>query len=478
MSFFETDYLIIGSGAVGLAFADTLLDETDAQITIVDRHGLPGGHWNDAYPFVTLHQPSAFYGVNSIPLGSGRIDVAGPNQGFHELASGAEVSAYFQRVMQQRLLPSGRVRYHPLSEWREAQPPGSASSPSEGGHIVSLLSGQGTPVQVRKRVVDASYYGTTVPSTHKPAFTVAEGVTLVPPNVLPQLWQGRWGSPRHFVIIGAGKTAMDAGVWLLGRGAQPEQLSWVVPRDSWLINRRGTQPGMDFFEWTIGGQAVLMEALAQCQTVDELFERLEAEGLMLRIHRDHRPTMFHYATVSEAEVAELRRITQVLRLGRVQAIEPGALQLQHGRVPVPCDTLFIDCSASAVERRPLVPVFQEGRIVLQMVRIPQPAFSAALVAWVEAHGADDRARNAACNPIPLPDDLSGYPRATLVGLQNQMRWGQWPELRRWIRSTRLDGFGRLITEVDPADAAKLAILARLKAAGPPLMFAAARWMSG
>lgn len=50
----DTDYLVIGSGTAGLAFVDTLLAEGDAHITIVDRHGKPGGHWNDAYPFVTL----------------------------------------------------------------------------------------------------------------------------------------------------------------------------------------------------------------------------------------------------------------------------------------------------------------------------------------------------------------------------------------------------------------------------------------
>ena len=32
----QTDYLIIGSGAVGMAFADTLLDESDAHITLVE----------------------------------------------------------------------------------------------------------------------------------------------------------------------------------------------------------------------------------------------------------------------------------------------------------------------------------------------------------------------------------------------------------------------------------------------------------
>jgi hypothetical protein len=90
----ETDYLVIGSGAVGLAFADTLLDELpDVHVTIVDRHGKPVGHWNDAYSFVTLHQPSAFYGVNSMPLGSNREDTSGNNKGLYELAIGPEVSA-------------------------------------------------------------------------------------------------------------------------------------------------------------------------------------------------------------------------------------------------------------------------------------------------------------------------------------------------------------------------------------------------
>ena len=64
----ETDYLIVGSGAVGMAFADVLLAETNANIIIVDRYQKPGGHWNVAYPFVTLHQPSSFYGVSSKEL--------------------------------------------------------------------------------------------------------------------------------------------------------------------------------------------------------------------------------------------------------------------------------------------------------------------------------------------------------------------------------------------------------------------------
>ena len=99
----QADYLVIGSGAMGMAFTDALLTETDATVVMVDRHHQPGGHWNDAYPFVRLHQPSAFYGVNSKHLGSD-ADRRKPvgTKGLFELATSSEVCAYFDQVMQQQ----------------------------------------------------------------------------------------------------------------------------------------------------------------------------------------------------------------------------------------------------------------------------------------------------------------------------------------------------------------------------------------
>jgi hypothetical protein len=450
----DTDYLVIGSGTAGLAFADTLIaEDADAHVTIVDRHGQPGGHWNDAYPFVTLHQPSAFYGVNSMALGSGRIDTIGLNQGLYELASGAEISAYFDRVMRLRLLPSGRVAYHPMCNWLG------------DGEFESILSGARTRVNVRRKLVDAAYAGPSVPSTHRPRFAIDAGVRLVPPNALPGLWQHAREDrpPRRFVVIGAGKTAMDALVWLQNAGAPPEAIEWVVPRDAWLINRVTTQPGIEFFVQSIGGQADQMEAFATATSIDDLFLRLEACGTLLRIDRERKPTMFHLATSSEREVELLRRIRRVIRLGHVHRVAADHLQLEHGRVPVAPDTLFIDCTASAVAPRPVVPIFQEGRIVLQMVRLPQPAFSAALTAYVEAHHASDAEKNHLCATVPFPHTLGDYPRAMLVHMRNQFLWGQDRTLRQWIRDSRLDGFGKLMSGVDAQDAGKQAILARFKA---------------
>ena len=99
--------------------ADTLLDETKADMVIVDRHAKPGGHWNVAYPFVRLHQPSSFFGVASRELSRFEKDKVGLNKGLYDLASGAEVSSYFDDVMQQTLTTAGgRVRYFPMSDYK------------------------------------------------------------------------------------------------------------------------------------------------------------------------------------------------------------------------------------------------------------------------------------------------------------------------------------------------------------------------
>ena len=449
----DTDYLVIGSGAAGLAFADTLIQEnSDAHVTIVDRRGKPGGHWNDAYPFVTLHQPSSFYGVNSLELGSGRKDTVGANRGLYELASGPEVSAYYDRVMNHRLLPSGRVSYHPLC------------NDLGDGEFESLLSGVRTRVKVRKKVVDATYFSPSVPATHTPRFKVGQGVRVVPPNALPGLWYSSQGIgfARRFVVIGAGKTAMDACVWLIQSGTDPEAIRWVVPRDSWVVNRVTTQNAPEFFMEAIGGQAAQMQALAEASSADDLFLRLEACGVMLRIDPKHTPTMFHFATLAPGEVQVLRRIRDVLRLGRVQALEAGHMVLEHGRVPVEPGALFIDCTASAVEFRPPLPVFQGNTIVPQIVRAPAPSFSAALIAYVEVHYEDEAHKNRLCGSVPFPHSPADYPRTMMANMLNQFHWSQDKALREWVRASRLDGFSKLVGSADKQDVVKQAIIARLK----------------
>jgi hypothetical protein len=288
--------------------------------------------------------------------------------------------------------------------------------------------------------------------------------------VLPQL--GRDAQPpRHFCVIGAGKTAMDTLTWLLQTGVPATALHWVVPRDAWLIDRASTQPGEEFFDASIGGQARQLQASAAATSVDDLFLRLEACGQLLRIHRDRTPTMFHLATVTAAEARWLAQVDQVIRLGHVRAVERGRLVLDQGSAVLPEDTLFVDCTASAVEPRAVQPIFQGNRLVLQLVRLPQPCFSAALVAYVEAHHgtAGDKACNALAGTVPFPYRMADYPRALLANLWNQLQWGQDKVLRQWIRDSRLDGFGRLMSGIPEHDTAKRAVVALLKETGAAAM---------
>src|SRR5512133_4121056 len=109
----EADYLVVGAGAAGMAFTDALTQHADVRVALVDRRPGPGGHWLDAYPFVRLHQASSFYGVASTMLGSGSIQGQGPEAGLHERAGAAEICAYYQRALNEQLVPSARAAPHP-----------------------------------------------------------------------------------------------------------------------------------------------------------------------------------------------------------------------------------------------------------------------------------------------------------------------------------------------------------------------------
>jgi hypothetical protein len=448
----ETDYLIVGSGAVGMAFADTLLTETDASIIIVDRHHKPGGHWNLAYSFVTLHQPSAFYGVSSRELSNGTKDQVGLNKGLNELASGAEVSAYFDNVMREQFLPSGRVQYFPMCDYHG------------NGEFSSIVNGQKYRVKTNKKTVDATYLKTTVPSTHTPSFVIDPSVRFMPLNDLPKITE----KPFGYVVIGGGKTGIDACLWLLEHGADPDTIQWIMPRDAWLIDRKNTQPTIEFFNDSIGAQAAQMEAIASSESIDDMFSRLEKSGVFLRIDTAVWPKMFHGATVSQMELKQLRRIKNIIRMGRVQKITSNEIVLEQGTIETNADYVHVDCSASAISNLTIKPIFQDDLITPQTVRSYQPVFSAAFIAHIEACYPEE-VKNKICNVVPLPNTDTDWVKLTAAFMMNQHIWSQDEGLRKWLFNNRLDGFSKIVHSVSKDDDEKMAILGRMRANAQPAM---------
>jgi len=448
-----TDYLVIGSGVVGMAFVDTLLSETDANIVVVDRYAKPGGHWNMAYPFVTLHQPSSFFGVSSKELSRGDIDMTGLNKGMGDLATGAEICAYFEDVMRQRFLASGRVRYFPLCEYHG------------DGQFTAKLTGKRTAVSYRK-LVDATFMTIAVPSTHTPNFTVAPAAQFMPLNNLPSITE----KPAGYVVIGGGKTSIDACLYLLENGVDADEITWIRARDAWLLDRANTQPTEAFFSTSVGALADQYESIGSANSIVDMFQRLEACGYLLRLDPATRPRMFHAATISRAEVAELQRIKNIVRAGHVTAIEGHRIVLQEGEIATTPAHIHVDCSAS-LERsfgaKKPSPVFVGDCITPQMIRAYQPAFSASMAAYVEAHYADEAEKNRLCTLVPMPNHDVDFIPMTLAMIINQYNWSQDDALRRWCRQNRLDGFAKLIAEMDRDDRQKTDIMRRIQAGVMP-----------
>lgn len=452
----EVDYLVIGAGAMGMAFSDVILNETDATVLIVDKNDRPGGHWNVSYPFVRLHQPSAFYGVNSRQLGSGTIDARGWNKGLYELASGTEVVTYFDQILQQQFLPSGRVQYFPMCEY------------TGNSGFRSLVTGRDYQVKVNRKIVDATYMQVTVPSIRPPNYSVAPGVACVPVNELP----ARHASGQHYddyTIIGAGKTGMDACLWLLKSGVSPDSIRWIMPRDSWMFDRKNIQPGRDFLLTAVGAEANQAEAIAGATSIEDMFDRLSDCGYLLRLSDQVSPTMWRCATVTEQELAQLRQISNVVRLGHVQSITTDSLVLERDTLANTHNALFVDCSADGLERRPPVPVFADDLITLQPVRTCQQVFSAAFIAHVEATYNDEATRNDLCQVVPHPDSDGDFVRSSLQNNLNAVRWSEDPELQAWLMHARLDGFSRSPEELASLTEEEMSVISRMLSNAPDVL---------
>ncbi|MBK4739105.1 hypothetical protein [Noviherbaspirillum pedocola] len=451
----KTDYLVVGAGAAAMAFVDSMLSQSSATFAIVDRRARPGGHWNDAYPFVRLHQPSTAYGVNSTELGDGSVDAVGLNKGLRELASGAEVLDYFDRIMRRRFLPSGRVRYFPMCEH---------TIDSEGiHHARSLTSGNSKRFVVTKRIVDATHAGTSIPLTHSRGYTVAEGVECIPPNAIPHLDHPR----QQYIVVGGGKTAMDTCLWLLQNDVEPSHIRWIIPRDAWLLDRANLQSGPEFHGAYLAGLAQQFKAIATASTLSDLYQELEERGQFIRLDRTVTPTMYHCATLSQAELAELRRICDIVRLGRVISIDEDRIILEQGETDKKKDAVVIDCSAQGLRPVEGLNVFDGSTVNLLLVRVCHPCFSAAFIGHIESQFEDEAEKNALCQPVPVPMLPSDYVRMWVATFNNRLRWGQYPAIESWLTECRLDEGARSMRGIRNDDEKVQAILKDYRASVRP-----------
>lgn len=408
----DVDYLVVGAGAMGMGFVDALIDHADVRVAMVDRRDGVGGHWRHAYPFVRLHQSSTFYGVASRLLGGGRIQTTGPEAGLHERADQPTICAYYEQVLAERMVGPGRVEFFPGCEY------------VGGRAFVSRDSGERFEVPDRCRVVDARYLAPDIPAETPPKFAVAVGARVIPVNDLPA-WEG---TTSQYVVVGSGKTATDACVWLLGRGVDPDAICWVRPRDPWMLNRALIQPDPAIY---LGMVAEMMRLAAEARSLPELFGQLEDAGIMLRIDRSVTPTMAKAPTLGMWELDRLRSIAHVVRRGHIRMARRGRLDLEEESVALADDALVVNCAADGLKNRPLVPIWGSEMITLQPVRAGFPCFGAALAGYVEATRVDDAEKNRLCPPSSYGNSLTDWARMNVRGARNTDSFSAEPDIKQW-----------------------------------------------
>ena len=231
----------------------------------------------------------------------------GPEAGLQERARRSEIQNYYDDILYRRFVGSGRVTFLGGNEYH---------TDGSSHRVTSRVSGETTRVQVRRRVVDATYLSPTIPATTPPPFGVADDVHVVAVNELATLVE----APSSYVVVGSGKTATDGIVWLLANGVQPDRIMWVRPREPWMLNRAVVQPDPVV---ALQLAADTMAAAAEAQSLDDLFLRLEAAGVMLRIDTDVVPTMAKTPTLGAWELDLLRTIENVVRLGHIKHVGCG-----------------------------------------------------------------------------------------------------------------------------------------------------------
>lgn len=407
------DYVIIGAGAMGMAFADTLVSDSNYTMAIIDRYDSPGGHWNLSYPFVRLHGPSSIYGVNSRPMPSDNAPA-----GTH-LASRHEILDYYDRVMHETLLASDRVSYLPLHEVT-GQEAGSTTVQAR-----SLMTGAVTEIVATRRIVDATYMNITVPAMNQRGYEVDPGVSLIPVSELSQLSAG----PDRFVVVGAGKTGMDACIWLLNRSVDPDRIRWIVPREAWLVNRATPQAA------TESSELLMLGAL---NSAAEVFYALEESGMFMRRNTNEAPESFRCATVDTNELEQLRQIKDTVHLGRVRRVGTTTVELEKGSVSSSPDALYVDCSADGLTwQKPLKPIFEANRITLQPLLSCLLPVSAAVAAKLESADLDDAQRNNLAAPIHNPTRAVDLLNFLAIRADRMLRWSVDPHIGDWFVESRL-----------------------------------------
>lgn len=102
------------------------------------------------------------------------------------------------------------------------------------------------------------------------------------------------------------------------------------------------------------------------------------------------------------QLAQLRYIDNVVRLGHVERIDLDEIVLEHGTISTSPDHLHVHCAAHGLSDRPPVAIFTDETITLHVLSRISLCMSSALTGFVDASDRTTAEKNRLCRPNPWP----------------------------------------------------------------------------
>jgi hypothetical protein len=99
--------------------------------------------------------------------------------------------------------------------------------------------------------------------------------------------------------------------------------------------------------------------------------------------------------------------------------------------------------------------------MLNMVRMYQPTFSAALIAHLESNVQDLTTKQKMTQAVPMTDTVEDWVRGQVASMSNQYTWSQDSDLPTWLADCRLDLLSKMVRSAREEDTEKQAIISRL-----------------
>ena len=308
----HVDFVILGAGQTGLQFLHAGWQHKAGSIAMVDERDGIGGHWRTQYDFVQTEQEKFTYGIESSAW-SGSPD--------WELASRADILSHYDSVLAPAIADPAVTLLLKHTAHR-------VCTATHGPAVLCVPTARGSPSQllvVRAIIIDASI--NSLPFHQIPQLTSDSSVPVFTPAMLPRLAAAATPSAARFVVVGGGKAACDAVLYLrrvvlgLELFDTTDRLTWVLSTPLAFLKRERQE------ELVPSYSRLLLE---HTREPDAALSALPSYSNLFHHFTDMPPRSTHGATLGAEEMQELRQCARV-EGERVARVTVGAVVLASGR---------------------------------------------------------------------------------------------------------------------------------------------------